>query len=230
MKLKCIVVDDEAGARSVLDNYISRLDYLELSVMFGNAIEAFQYTKNNHVDIIFLDINMPEVNGFALLDMLVAKPCVIFTTAYSDYALRAFDYHAIDYLHKPIRFERFVMAVEKAAKWHSLKKEDEQTFIILKTEGMAQRIFLQDILYIESMGNYLRVITPDKGFVVHMTMHEMEQSLPQARFARIHKSYIINSAAIDSVGDEQVVVNNITLPVGKTYKKYFNAFVKEHKR
>jgi len=228
MKLKCIIVDDETGAQRILEEYIGRLAYAELAGKFPNAIEAFHFIKHNKVDVVLLDINMPEVSGFGLLDMLEHKPMVIFTTAYSDHALRGFEYNAIDYLYKPIRFERFAVAMEKAQKWHRLPKTNaDNEFLELKIDGRPTLIKASNICYIESRGNYIKLYTEaNNELMVLMTMNEIEDKLPRNIFIRVHKSYIINALKIQEIKNEQVLITNSFLPVGKTYKKYFLAFLK----
>lgn len=226
MKLNCIIVDDEEGAHQVLENYAHKLNYITLVGKYYNAIEAFHFMKANKVDVVLLDINMPEIDGFGLLDMLTYKPTIIFTTAYSDYALKAFEYNAVDYLHKPIRFERFIVAMEKALRWSSVQQGANIEAITLKVDGIAIQVPIADIYFIESQGNYLKVHTKVKTYTVHMTMNEMEATLPLRSFIRVHKSYIINKYEIQKNSDEHVLVNEVVIPVGKTYKKYFTEFIK----
>lgn len=228
MKLNCIIVDDEEGSHQVLENYARKLNYLTLIGKYYNAIDAFHFMKTHRVDVLLLDINMPEVDGFSLLDMLTYKPTVIFTTAYSDYALKAFEYNAVDYLYKPIRFERFVVAMEKALRWNSLQQSTEIDAITLKVDGIATQVLITDIYFIESQGNYLKVHTRVKTYIVHMTMNEIEASLPVRSFIRVHKSYIINKNEIQKNDSEHTLVNGVIIPVGKTYKKYFAEFIKKN--
>ncbi len=224
--LNCIIVDDEEGARLILEDYISKLNYLHLSGKFANALDAFHFLKTNNVDVILLDVNMPEVSGFGLLNMLSHRPMVIFTTAYSDYALKGFDYNAIDYLHKPIRFERFVTAIEKALKWSQVTEERfDVSNITLKSDGVALQVNVSGILYIESLGNYIKVHTTGKNHIVHLTMNEIERMLPVKQFVRVHKSYIINADMAEE-SNEQLIINNTAIPVGKTYKKYFTEYMR----
>jgi DNA-binding LytR/AlgR family response regulator len=227
MTLSCIIVDDEPGALQILENYIGKLSSLSLTGKFHNAIEAYYYLKQNKVDVLFLDINMPEIDGFGLLNMLTHKPVVIFTTAYSEYALKGFEYSAIDYLHKPIRFERFVTAVEKAQKWCVVQQTTEfAEYIELKVDGQHKRINTTDIVYIEGLRNYIKLHTTNEMMIVLITMNEIENKLPGNVFVRIHKSYIINVSKIKITSNDQVEVNDTLLQVGKTYKKYFNEFMK----
>jgi DNA-binding LytR/AlgR family response regulator len=227
MEISCIIVDDEEGAHKVLENYINKLGYIKLIGKFYNAIEAFHFLQTNKVNVILLDINMPEIDGFGLLDMLTAKPNVIFTTAYSDYALKGFEYNALDYLHKPIRFERFVVAMDKALKWNNIQHTDKEIeFITFNVNGVALSVHVADIYYIESLGNYVKVHVQNNIYVVHKTMNEIETQLPRRSFLRIHKSYIINFRKIQKSTNEQIQIHNATIPIGKTYKKYFAEFLK----
>lgn len=231
ISLSCIILDDEPGARLILENYISKLPHVSLLHKFSNAVDAFQFLRNNKVDVILLDINMPEVDGFSLIDMLSHKPMVIFTTAYSDFALRGFEYNAIDYLQKPIRFERFVQAIEKAIRWNKADstEEPEPEHITVKADGITRRVLLSDIYYIESLGNYLKICCRNTKYMVHMTMAEMEAQLPPMSFIRIHKSYTVNTKHITSADDIQLRVTDATLPIGKTYKKYVTEMLKRIK-
>ncbi len=228
MKLNCIIVDDEPGSHIVLETYLEKFGSATLLGKFFNAIDAFRFIKHNKVDIVLLDINMPEVDGFGLLDMIEHKPAVIFTTAYSDYALKGFEYGAIDYLHKPIRFERFVKAMEKAQKWCGIGQEEKNIAdeIQLKVDGFTRSIKTSDIMYVESFRNYIKVNTDDKALLVLMTMNEIETKLSGKIFIRIHKSYLVNMSRVTKVVNGKVFINNYFLPIGKTYKKYFEQFIK----
>lgn len=227
MKLSCIIVDDEPGSHIVLESYIEKFGTVALIGKFFNAIEAFQFIRQHKVDIILLDINMPEINGFGLLDMIEHKPVVIFTTAYSDYALKGFEYGAIDYLHKPIRFERFVKAMEKAQKWCSIKQDEiVAEDMDLKVDGYTRSVKTADISYIESFRNYIKIHIDNKAVLVLMTMNEIEAKLSGKVFIRIHKSYLVNMSKVTKVINGKVFVNNSLLPIGKTYKKYFEEFIR----
>lgn len=226
--ISCVIVDDETPAHAILENYIARLDFIDLKGKFLNAIEAYNYLRKEPVDVIFLDINMPQVDGFSLLEMLDTKPMVIITTAHAAHALKSFEYHAIDYLQKPIRFERFVTSVEKAVKWKKAEAHGpaEIIHLTIKADGYLQDVSLPDIIYIESMGNYIRVHLKNRMIVTFMTTKEMEDKLPPQSFVRIHKSYIINMAHVTNIQNDTVFLGRIVLPVGKTYKKYLDYFLK----
>lgn len=230
MKLRCVIIDDEPGAQYVLENYIGQLNGLELAGTYSNAVDAYHFIKANAVDVLLVDINMPQVDGFGLLDMLKdkEKPAIIFTTAYSDHALKGFEYGAIDYLQKPIRFERFVIAMEKARKWRAIPKpaEEPAEYLEVKADGRTRPLKISDILYIESFRNYIHIHLPGKPVMVLMTMTEIENRLPKSSFVRIHKSYLVNAAGIHEAAADKVIIAGASLPVGKTYKKYLEAFLK----
>ena len=159
--------------------------------------------------------------------MLEHKPVIIFTTAYSDYALKGFEYNAVDYLHKPIRFERFVKAIEKAGKWHTVRQGSTTTveYLDIKIDGATRHIRISDIAYVESLGNYIKIHAAGSAPMVLMTMSDMEAKLTD-QFVRIHKSYLVNAANIQKVKADEVQVAGASLPIGKTYKKYFTEFIK----
>lgn len=225
-RLNCIIVDDEPQARKLLESYVLKLPELKLAAQAKNAMEAFQLIQENPIDLVFLDINMPEVTGIGLLHMLRTPPLVIMTTAYSEYALQSYEFDVIDYLLKPIRFERFVKGVTKAikAKEAEILAQDIKPFsdhLEFKADGALKKLKLDDILFIQSLGNYLKIVTPVKTYVTLKTTKEAEELLPKVKFIRIHKSFIINFEKISSTEKEEVMIGKHRLPVGKTYKKYF---------
>lgn len=226
MKLKCIIIDDEPGSHVVLKEYITQLVYLELCGHCYNAVEGFHFLKKQKIDIVFLDINMPKFDGFAFLEMLEHKPMIIFTTAYSEYALKGFEYNAIDYLQKPIRFERFVKAVEKALVWQNARRLSEPVVSVnLKINGKDRNILLDDIDYAQSMGNYVKIFCGKKTIIANITTKYLESILTPPFFIRIHKSYIVNASRIATVENTQLSINDIVLPIGKTFRKYIGQFV-----
>lgn len=219
--MTCLIVDDEPRAHHVLQHYISRRTDIAVAGSCYDAVAALQFLQKQRVDLLFLDINMPEISGFGLLDMLNPKPLVIITTAYTDYALKGFEYNAIDYLHKPIRFERFTMAVEKAIKWQQLEQPKQSGSIRIKIDGVQTELSPDDLYYTESLGNYIKLVCKTRTHLVLMPTRDLESLLPTGKFVRIHKSYIVNTAAIENTDYETVTIKGNTLPVGKTYKKYF---------
>ncbi|HTN16807.1 MAG TPA: LytTR family DNA-binding domain-containing protein [Chitinophagaceae bacterium] len=226
MSLRCLIADDEPGSHLVLKRYLEELPFTEYTGSCYNAIQVYHFLKNNKADILLLDINMPEIDGFALLDMLEEPPAVIITTAYSDYAIKSYEYDAVDYLHKPIRFERFVKAIEKASR--RLNQQDLHlpvSSLEIRVDGRPVTLAPEDILFVQSMGNYVKIVCRQKTYITALTTKELEHRLPTPQFIRIHKSFIVNTAYIREVNPAQVVLEKEVLPVGKTFKKYLERFL-----
>lgn len=222
MKYKVAIVDDEPRAHKIIEAYISRLPEIELAGTFLNAVTAFDFFNRNKIDVVFLDITMPELDGFTFLRMLKKPPIVIFTTAHSEFALESYDYDAVDYLKKPIPYERFVKAVNKAVSLIVSKEPTKQLLdhIDLRIDGHMKAISFNEITYFQSLGNYIKIITTEKMLVTQMTTAEIEATLPRELFIRIHKSFIVNRSRIEKVSDDEIIAGNIKLPIGKTFKKY----------
>ena len=225
MKLKCLIVDDEILAQDVIEKYISNIPTLQLVGKCDNAIEAISFLHNNHVDLLFLDLNMPELSGLEMLKTLNNPPKVILTTAYSEYALESYEYGVVDYLLKPIKLERFIKSVNKVVDQYNentLVKENTEMqqyqTIFIKEDQVTYQISLNDILFIEAYGNYLKVHTLDKVYVTRDTMHDMENKLPNEDFMRIHKSFIISIPKIESISGNRVFINRQEIPVGEMHK------------
>jgi DNA-binding LytR/AlgR family response regulator len=225
MKYKCLIVDDEPPAIRIIENYLMKLENAEISGKASNAVEAFNLLQKQPVDILFLDINMPEISGLNLLKIIKDAPAIIITTAYSEYALESYDYNVTDYLLKPIRFERFIVAFEKAKKDRLLKRnglsQEGPEHFEFKVSNGVKKVALKEIVYVQSLGNYIKVFTEDRSYITLLTTKEAETALPKTSFIRIHKSFIINIAKVSGYTSESVQVNSIKLPLGKTYKKYF---------
>lgn len=221
MKRNVIIVDDEPRAHTILENYLQRIPETKLEGKFTSALQAFDFIKQNHTDIVLLDITMPQVDGFAFLRMQENPPLVIFTTAHSEYALESYDFNAVDYLKKPIPFDRFQKAITKALA--ILKANPERSTpkeIELKIDGELKTLAFDNILYLQSLGNYLKIHTPEKMWLTQITTHYIEENLPKEVFIRIHKSYIVNRTKIERLTDDEVIIQNAKLPIGKTFKKY----------
>lgn len=225
MPLRCLIADDEPGSHLVLKRYLTEFSFTEFAGSCYNALEVYQLLKTEHIDILLLDINMPEIDGFALLDMLSEPPAVIVTTAYSDYAMKSYEYDAVDYLHKPIRFERFIKAIEKAAR--RLNEPGINLAVApleIRVDGRIQEVPAEDIIYIQSMGNYVKLVCSKKTYITALTTKELEHRLPAPQFIRIHKSFIVNTTHILEVKADQVYTVKEVLPLGKTFKKYLELF------
>lgn len=227
MSLKCIIVDDEPLALEVLESYIERIEGLELVAKCENAVKAFDALKKLQVDLIFLDIQMPKLTGIDFLKVLNPAPKVIFTTAYREYALESYELNVVDYLLKPIAFNRFMMAVNKAmdgtveyedsAEDSGVLKNDDP-YIFLKADRKMVKVYLKDILYIESLKDYVRIKTAEKEIISLQKISYLEQKLPEDLFMRIHRSFIVPIKKIEAFSNHAVEVGGKELPIGRNYK------------
>jgi len=234
-KINCLIVDDEELARNLVENYIGRLPHLQIVGKSTNPLDAMQVLQDERVDIMFLDIQMPELTGVEFLKTLPYRPLVIFTTAYKEYAIQSYELDAVDYLLKPFRFERFLQAVNKATKLLKAEQtplgqantiaianeetEKPRNYILVKSDFKVFRIFYKDILYIESMKEYVAYHT-DKGRTLSLnSLKKLQQELPSAQFMRIHKSYIANIDMISALEGNMVHLGDKRLPIGSSYKE-----------
>ena len=217
MKITCIIIDDEPSSQNVLKSFIGRIDYLELTNVCNDALEALDYLKNNAVDLLFLDINMPQLSGISFYKSLLNPPKVIFTTAYSEYALEGFELEAIDYLLKPFSFERFVKAVSKIKNLN----DDKSEHIIIKSDKKLHQIKFDDIIFVEGLGDYIKVHLKDSFLVTYKTLKDMKKALPSSIFIQVHKSFIINKNKVDYIEGNLAIINSNKVPLGQTYKKEF---------
>lgn len=228
----CIIVDDEAVARDIIASHISKIDNIEIAMQCKNAIEAFNFISNNKVDLVFLDINMPEISGIAFAKSINKDIKIIFTTAYRDYAVEGFDLQAVDYLLKPISFERLLQAVNRyfevtsSINEYALEPLESNDFIFVRSDRRMIKVDFLSILYIESYSDYIKIhvdnsTTPYKSDVIvtRETISAMEAKLPKQNFIRIHRSYIIALSKIQSFNSEGVTLNRRTLPFSRSYRK-----------
>ena len=242
MILKCIAVDDEPLALDIIEDYVSKVPFLELVKRTENAIEALQLVQAGGIDLVFLDIQMPELTGIQFLKIATGKSNYILTTAYSQYALESYDLNVSDYLLKPIAFDRFYKAVEKVH--NQLQKSEPvviatpeppaiqgftaaapaqqaQDFIFVKTENKIQKIELDDILYIEGLKDYISIFTKAERVITLQNMKKMEETLPKGEFIRVHKSYIISIDKIESIERSRITIAKKIIPIGDTYRDEF---------
>jgi DNA-binding LytR/AlgR family response regulator len=226
--INCLVADDEPIAREIIQNYCAHLPNLKVVASCSNALEAREAMLQHKIDILFLDINMPVLDGISFLKTIQHKPQVIFTTAYKEYALNAFDLAAVDYLIKPFSLERFIVAVDKAIE--RLNKpfsnqfpaeEKTENYLFVKTDSKIYRIAYQDIIYAEANGNYTKIVTTQQTLTPGITFTGFEQQLPSSIFIRVHRSFIINKSHITHIEGNRVFVNNIEIPIGSNYKEVF---------
>ena len=221
-KIKCIIIEDEPLAVKVLADYISQVPFLDLKGIFKDAILATDFLRENHPDLIFLDIHLPKLKGMAFLKTLTNPPSVIITTAYHQYAVEGFDLNVTDYLLKPFEFERFLVAVNKVK---SLKSEPARTsepeskdFIFLNIQKKKVKILFSEILFVESQREYVKIVTTKKVHVTKMSTHEIEDLLPSNYFKRIHRSFIVAVGKIDSYTAEMVEIGGTQIPIGRGYR------------
>lgn len=211
--IKCIVIDDEELARTLLKSYIDKVDFLELVADFENPIDAMPILKDSDIDIIFLDIQMPELKGTDFAKMIDAKTKVIFTTAYSEYALEGFELNALDYLLKPITFERFVQAVNK----YNTEEEAIDDSITVKSGYDLHKLKYDDILYVESDSEYVNFYTSGKKIMSHQSLKSLEKKLPASTFMRVHRSYIVNKQKVSALKGRDLLLSNAIIPVSDSY-------------
>jgi len=223
--MKCLIIDDEPLARFHLKELAGQIDFLSVEGTCATALEADAKVKESEIDLLFLDINMPYLTGLEFLEQLENPPLCILTTAYSEYALEGFRLQVVDYLLKPIAFNRFYQAVNKAQQQfiisEKLKKNTplDDPFLYVRQSDSFIKVSWVDILYIESMQNYTKLHFKDKSLVIHQTMKAIEESLPSDHFFRIHKSYLINITHIDMISGGRLFINKIELPISRTRKE-----------
>lgn len=241
-KINCIVVDDEPLALDILSDYINKVSYLHLQATFDNPLEALQYAARKPIDLVFLDIQMPDLNGIQWLKSLAQRPEVIFTTAYDNYAVQGFELNALDYLMKPVPFERFLLAVNKAYKKFEKPKspvlapapeadeKKEVDFIFIKSEYHIEKIVLNDLLYVEGMKDYLSFQLTKGRVLSLMNFRQAEALLPERSFLRVHKSYIVAIQHIKTIERNRICIADKLIPVGETYKDVFYEQLRREKR
>ena len=219
---KCIIVDDEPAAHYVLANYIKQNPQLELVFQGYNGIEAMDYLRENKVDLMFLDINMPEISGMELLKIIPTHPKTILTTAYSEFALESYDYGVIDYLLKPIYFPRFLKAIDRFFATENSRTKEEEVIVntvSVKVDGYFMDIELDQLLFAQSFGNYVKIHTVKRTYLASITTTELEKCLPERNFMRIHKSYIVALDKIEESEKDFVLIKKEKLPIGITYRR-----------
>jgi len=223
MSITCIIVEDEPVSQDVLTHYIADIPKLNLVAVCNNAIEASEFLMNHKVDLLFLDINMPKLSGLDFLKTLQNPPLVIFTTAYSEYALEGYEVNAVDYLLKPFSFDRFLKAVNKAAE--RLQKPDNETnsetFILLKADKKIHKVKISEIIYLESMGDYVKVIFENQVLIVHDTLQNLQNNLPDNLFSKVHKSFVISTAHLKFIDGNMINIGTAEIPIGQKYKNDF---------
>lgn len=220
--IRCAIVDDEELARALLENYASRLPNLQLAGMCKDPLEALQLLQEQPVDLLFLDIQMPELTGIEFLRSLKQRPLVIFTTAYSEYALEGYELDVLDYLLKPIAFERFVQAVNKAIerlRLLSREREEEKDYILVKADHKVHRLRYDDILYVQSMLEYVAFYTHEGRILSLGSLKSLEEDLPKSLFIRVHKSFIVAKKRVTTLEGNTVHIGKEKIPIGASYRE-----------
>ncbi len=243
MKINCIAVDDEPLALEIVQEYCEKVPFLNLLKVFDNAIETMEFLRNNRVDLILLDIQMEDLTGIQLLNALKVKPFVIMTTAYDNYALQGYDLDVTDYLLKPFSFQRFLKAVNKV--YDRLENETIVTegkqlvtyaadtpgadYFFVKTETHIEKVTTSEVLYIEGMGDYWRIVTKNKRLMTLMNARGMEDVLPENQFCRVHRSYFVAINKIESIERKHIKIADQRIPIGDTYQKSFFDIIEKKK-
>ncbi len=228
MKINCIIIDDEPLARKGLREYISEVDFLHLTGEFDQPLKATGSLSDGSVQLIFLDIQMPKISGIDFFKSLPTAPPVIFTTAYPQYALDGFDLNALDYLVKPIAFERFLKAVLKAKDYYEVRQSNvppspgndaSAEYFFIKADNKLVKIFYKDILFIEALQNYVNIYTSETKYITYLTLLSVEAYLPAELFIKTHKSYIISAAKVDSIEGNEIKIGNHKIPISRNLKE-----------
>lgn len=228
MKTNCLIVDDEPLARELMRNHIQKLDNFEIVAECSDAMKALEVLRNHKIDLMFMDIQMPQITGIEFLKTLKHPPQVIITTAYREYALEGFELDVVDYLLKPITFERFLKSVNKyfqlssesfgSVENYSPANNNNDAFIYVKENKKVLKLHLSDILYIEGLSEYVKIHTPEKRIVTKTSMTSMEEKLPDNDFLRIHKSYIVSLRKIEAFTSSSIEITGKELPIGRSFK------------
>ena len=223
--ITAIAIDDEPKAIKIIEHHVSKINNLNLICHFYNAGDAITYLKQNPIDLVFLDINMPHKSGLEFLNELQYQPLVIFTTAYTEFALDSYTYNTVDYLLKPFEFDRFQMAIHKVEdRLESLRQHSD--FFFIKDSFKTVKIIFNDILFIKGSGNYLDIVTKNKVYSPRMTFSEIVIKLSGSQFVRVHQSYVVNISAIDKIESNQIFIEENRIPISKKYKDLLFEFLK----
>jgi DNA-binding LytR/AlgR family response regulator len=232
MLIRCIAIEDEPPALKKIEGFIGRIAGLRLEKSFTNAVEAIGWLKENHVDLIFLDVQMDMLTGIEFIESAVSNARIIITSAYDQYAVKGFELNVTDYLLKPYSFQRFVQAVNKVLDFYSPKKDDPVStdegsrYMFIKTEYRHERVDFDEILYVEGMKDYLRIVCNERKIMTLMSFAKLEELLPSAEFCRVHKSYLVALKKIKSVERGIIIIADQRIPVSNTYKDNFHSKIK----
>jgi len=223
MRINCIVIDDEPLARKGLKEYITDVDFLNLTGEFDNPVKAAEIISRGEVQLLFLDIQMPKITGLDFFKTLQHPPPVIFTTAYPQYALEGFEVNALDYLVKPVSFDRFFKAVLKAKDYYEVRESNKSEaaateYFFIKADNKLVKIFFDELLYVEALQNYVIINTPAKKYMTYLTFKSVEEYLPADQFIKVHKSYIVAASKIDSIEGSDIRIGQQHIPISRNQK------------
>lgn len=228
-KINCVIIDDEPLAREGIANYVREIDFLNLITICENPVELIKILDEHRVDLIFLDIQMPKMNGIDFLKIVQNPPMVVFTTAFPSYALESFQLNVLDYLLKPITFDRFFKAAKKAKDYHQLiskssslslkKQEQEADYFFIKCGNKFEKIHLNEIFYIQGMQNYVNIFTNKGKFITLLYLKNLEENLDAKSFIRVHKSYIVSIDKIEGIDGNEIIIQNFRIPISRNYRE-----------
>ena len=225
--MRCLIVDDDEMARKSMEMMCAKVEGLSVAGICENGIEALNFINKEDVDLILLDIEMPELTGMELVKAVPDLPQVIFTTSMKEYAIEAFEYHVTDYLHKPIAFSRFLKAIERAREVHGKRIAKEIEEIFVKSDGRYVRLELKDILFIESIGDYVVFHTEKKEkLVVHSTLKNIDARINNSKFIKVHRSYIVNVSKIVDIEESTIVIKDKVIPISRAHKPILMSLIK----
>jgi DNA-binding LytR/AlgR family response regulator len=224
--IRCVIIDDEPLARKGLKEYINDIDFLHLEGEFDSPLKATRLLAEGNIQVVFLDIQMPRITGLEFFKSLPHAPPVVFTTAYPQYAIDGFELNALDYLVKPIPFERFLKAALKVKEYYEVRQknlaeapaESKDDYFFIKSDNKLVRIFFRDVLFVEALQNYVSVHTKDRKYITYLTFKSIEEYLPADRFIKTHKSYIVSAAGIDQIDGNEICIGNHRIPISRSSK------------
>lgn len=230
MTLNCVIIDDEPLARECITGYVSKIDFLTLAGVGNNPLDLVQLLEQHAVDLIFLDIQMPKINGIDFLKATPRLPMVIITTAYPSYALEGFQLDVMDYLVKPILFDRFLQAINKAKDYHALLNKSlvidqpgsglTEDYFFIKCGHKFERIYFSDVIYIEALQNYVTIFTIKGKFITQLPLKNVEQNLGGQQFIRVHKSYIVSISKIEAIENNDIIIQSFRIPISRHYREH----------
>ena len=225
MKLNCLIVDDEPLARKGLQEYVDEIEFLHRIASCENALKASHYLNEGKVDLIYLDIHMPKLSGIDFIKTLRNPPLTIFTTAYTDYAIESYALNVIDYLVKPITFERFLKASQKALEYAQLRSRAEgisagqMDYFFVRCDSKFEKLYYNDVSYIESLQNYAVIHVPGRKLITYITLTSLEQQLPKDRFIKVHKSFIVSVPHIQAIEGNEILMDNVRIPISRNLRE-----------